>query len=378
VKHARRISLLVTAAGLAACGGDLTAVKGKVVDPAPEGSAFRSTFGDDALYYVVDLEGVTTTSSGHFTQNDPPGWPSGTYRTGTLDRATGAFDVVLTLPDGYFYTQVRDAGTLGFTGPAIVSASYEEDRHDVTGHVSRYDAGFEISGVTLTLHAKNLDDGVLIDSSVGTFPDRLAVIEQHRLENVYREDIASTYWNAAGMPYLQQQWSRDELATAVSPDSTGDFTINTDGSGSGSLRYNFDHDIYQVYTVDQAADGSYTSTVLYEDPGTPISPDGSGVFHIAADFSGNGTYTESYVDGAGAVSGVRQEDYVYVRDGSTLESFRFDDVATAYDPDTDGDTTYEYDGSGTGEWRRHDATGVIQTCQYSFDSAGSILELSCN
>src|SRR5438309_5653013 len=127
VRHVRRPLLFcVAAAFAAACGQDLTAVKGKLVDSAPEGSAYRSTFGDDALYYVVDLESVTTDSSGHFAQVDPPGWPYGTTRSGNIDHASGAFDVVLTLPPGFFYTKVHDFGTLTFSGPSITAAKYTE------------------------------------------------------------------------------------------------------------------------------------------------------------------------------------------------------------------------------------------------------------
>jgi hypothetical protein len=60
-------------------------------------------------------------------------------------------------------------------------------------------------------------------------------------------------------------------------------------------------------------------------------------------------------------------------------TFRFESPETPASPDVDGVTHYEADGSGDGSWQRYDASGgVVESCAYEFDSAGSITALVCS
>ncbi len=158
----------------------------------------------------------------------------------------------------------------------------------------------------------------------------------------------------------------------MQPDRTGDFTLNDDGSGAGDLVRYYDNEITSRYAITLEVDGSQTSALTFEDPGTEVTPDGLGVYDYAADYSGTGYYNESYDDGSQLYS-----EYVFNVDESSDELFRFDDASTPFLPDADGTTRYEADGSGTGTWARYDTTGVIETCAYAFDTAGKVLSLTC-
>src|SRR5207245_220167 len=141
--------------------------------------AYRETLSDEALYYVADLDSVVTNPDGTFTQNDPPGYPCGTVRQGTIDRANGRFDVTLTIPDGYYLRSIEDSGRISFDAAGLTrSADYLETRTFSAGE-QRFSISFTISGNQLTLHARDLDLGTLFDGTATVFSDHLTVSETH-------------------------------------------------------------------------------------------------------------------------------------------------------------------------------------------------------
>lgn len=367
--YATRLALPCLAAltlGLTACAEDLTAVKGRRTGPAPEISVFRDTIGDDALATVSFLAEVP---DGDFSYS----YSDGSTLEGTIDRNTGAFDILQQLPAGYYLVTVRDTGTMEESGGYISRAVYREEQTFVSGAATRYDVEVDVGYSQLDVHARDLDRGIVIDGVVDSIPSvAVRFVENWSLRDVFVEVIDTRYYASGDTRYLRQSWNRDELATAVQPDRTGDFTLNDDGSGAGDLVRYYDNDITSRYAITLETSGRQYSALTFEDPGTAVSPDGLGVYDYAADYSGTGYYNESYDDGSQLYS-----EYVFNVDESSDELFRFDDASTAFQPDADGDTAYKADGSGTGTWRRYDATGVIETCAYSFDTAGKVLSLDC-
>lgn len=359
--------LAVLAAGMAGCAEDLTAVNGRRTGPAPEISVFRDTIGDDALATVSFLAEVP---DGDFSYT----YGDGSTLEGTIDRATGAFDIVQTLPAGYYLVEVRDTGVMEETGGFIARAEYREVQTFVSGAVTRYDVEVEVGNSQLDVRARDLDRGIAIEGVVDSIPSvAVRFVETWSLRDVFIEEIETRYYASGDSRYLRQSWNRDELATAVKPDRTGEFTLNDDGSGAGDLVRYYDHQITSRYAITLATDGTQQSVLTFEDPGTTVSPDGVGIYDYAADYSGSGFYNESYDDGSQLYS-----EYAFFVDESSDELFRFDDASTSWAPDADGETGYEPDGSGTGTWRRYDATGVIETCAYAFDTAGEVLSLTCD
>ena len=360
----RALALLAFSAALAGCGDDIIAVKGKIADPAPQVGTFHTVFIIHA-YDIASLGQVQTTPNGDFTIN----YSDGSRFSGNVNRSIGIFTVKLTQP-GAFTFEIDDTGHLDFDGQGNVThANYIERRRHTDGSEASWNTDFVAGSTTLSLDAR--EHGGTHVVSLGTdSSSKLRVDETWSLASIFQEQVSTTYNFSGG---VQQNWTRDDIATAVNPDRTANFNLAADGSGSGSLVWNYDHGISQTYQITLAADGSYDSVITYEDPGTTVSPDGQGTFHVDATYVGSGTYVEKYDDGSRLDIAE-----MYEIDGSTRDDFTFDDASTAFTPDLEGGNVYFYDGSGNGFWKTHNAVGIAETCTYDFDAAGTISNISCS
>jgi hypothetical protein len=358
-------ALLALLAG-SGCVNDLIAVKGRISDPAPQVGFIHETLGTSALE-VQDLDYITTNPNGDFSVD----YGSSIW-VGNVNFSTGAFDATLT----YYYDaleSIHDVGQLTFNAGRIVTADYTETRAFADATTLQYRMRFAIISDTLNLHGVNLDDGTVIDSSVQSLIDRLQVHETWTRPSVSREIVNTAYFGGGSLFQFQQDWTRDDFATDVAPDIGSTVTINADNSGVGTLTSYFDHGITRIYHVSQSSDGSSVSTLTYEDPTTLVSPDGLGSYSFDANNVGTGTYAETYDDGS------RYDvSYKFYVNGATDETYSYDDVSTPFKPDLDGKNDYLRDGSGQGLWHVHDKVGVTQTCQYFFDSSGTVSNLACN
>ncbi len=158
------LCLATLALGLSACAEDLTAVKGRRTGPAPEISVFRDTIGDDALATVSFLAEVP---DGDFSYT----YSDGSTLEGTIDRATGAFDILQELPAGYYLVSVRDTGTMEEDGSGFISrAVYREEQTFVSGAATRYDVEVDVGNSQLDVHARDLDRGIVIEGVVDSIP----------------------------------------------------------------------------------------------------------------------------------------------------------------------------------------------------------------
>lgn len=365
-----RKTYLASAIALAAttgCGDDFFEVKTKGLEPAPQVSAFHQTLGDPALN-VSYLDDVPLDSDGDFTLS----FSDGSEWSGNVNVATGAFDVTLELPTGYFLVSVRDAGTLVFDeNTRVIGADWRQTRSYLDGSQTVYDMDFTIGGSKMLFHARDAARGTVVDGTITETFSLLRIEETWSLENEYRDDVTTTYYKG-GNVYVDQQWQRDEIGTKPAPDRTGNFRLRADYSGYGVLTWHYDHGITAEYRITQDSNGAARYDIEYEDPATDFL-DGSGVYELDASYDGTGYYVERYEDGSEL-----RNDYAFHFDGSTDALFRFEDPSTAASPDVDGDTHYAPDGSGEGSWQRYDASGgVAESCEYTFDSAGTITSLSC-
>ncbi len=365
--NAMRRYLPVMAAALAGCGDDFFDVRTKGLEPAPQVSAFHQTLGDPAIN-VSYLDDAPVDSSGDFAVM----FSDGSQWSGNVNLGSGAFDVLLELPAGYFLVSVRDAGTLVLNeSQRVTGAEWLQTRTYVDGSRVEWEMRFTIAGSKMDFHARNLADGTLVDGTVTETFAKLAIDETWRLENEYRDEVSTSYYNF-GDAFVDQDWTRNEIGTNSNPDREGTFLLRSDFSGYGRLTWHYDHGIEARYDITQDSNGAATYTLSYDDPATSFV-DGQGVYQLDASYNGTGYYDESYEDGSSL-----ENDYVFFFDGSTDSTFRFEDPSTPASPDVDGDTHYEPDGSGDGSWQRYDAAGgVAESCQYTFDSGGSITSLAC-
>ena len=343
---------------------DIVSVPARPPEPTPV-TAFRSTLGESAfsLLFVGDLIESDGTVDAVFTD--------GSSVEGHVDIDTGEFDLLYQLPNGYFTVSVHDVGRFELDGSYILGADYRENYTYANATEARWDMSLDVDYPAMELDAEDLDRGTRVKCSTRILEGRVNFSETWDLENGYHEDITTVYRDVD--PYVSQDWVRDEFATAVKPDRSGSLEFAQDGSGTGRLDWFYDHDITSVYEIVQDASGNATATLVYEDPATTVSPDGEGTYSFAANNSGSGVYTERYDDGSVLVS---NDDYGV--DGSTDETFTFNDAATIWAVDVDGSSFTEGDGSGTGAWSRYDGDGVTETCEYAFDTTGAIDQIDCS
>jgi len=351
---------------MAGCGNDIIAVNGKLADPAPEVSALHAVLGSHALD-IAYLENIPTNPNGDFSVS----YSDGSTFHGNVNHATGNFDVTLDISYSY-NTKIHDVGRLALFGGSVSGATYAETFFYADSSIRSWDDQFTLSGPTLHLHAyeHGRDVTVVSDTTMNSF--RVDFVETWDKPSTFHEDVQTSSYTTGTGEALHQSWYRDDLATDVSPDRSANFTLYSDGSGSGQLTWFYDHGIYYAYDISLASDGSQDETVVFEDPGTQVSPDGSGTFHFNANLSGTGDYTERYDDG----SRMHLLE-TFATTGSEVVDYTFDDAATAFTPDLDGHQDIHSDGSGSGDWNVHDATGISETCTYDFDTTGSVANLSC-
>ena len=361
----------LTAAVLAlalGCGdeivSDIVSVPARPPEPTAV-TAFRSTLGESA--FTLTLVGNIIESDGTVDAV----FSDGSTVQGNVDVDTGEFDLLTEMPSGYFLVSVHDFGRFLLDGGYILGADYREEYTYADDAEARWDMSLDVDYPRMELDSRDLDRGTHVRCSVLILENRVSFSETWDLENGYHEDIATVYRDVD--PYVSQDWVRDEFATAVKPDRAGKLDFAEDGSGTGRLDWYYDHGITSVYEIVQDASGNATATLVYEDPGTDVTPDGEGTYSFAANNSGSGDYTESYDDGSQFHS---IDDYNV--NGSTDETFTFDDAATPWEPDVDGLSSTAPDGAGTGAWSRYDADGVTETCEYEFDTAGAIQQIDCN
>lgn len=363
----RRLLPLV-ALVLAGCGDDFFEVRTKGLEPAPQVWAYHPTLGDPALN-VAYLDSIPLDSEGDFTVF----FGDGSKWSGNVNVDTGAFDVTLELPAGYFLESVRDAGTLGFTSDLyIVSADWRQTRSYLDASETIFDMDFTIASLEMEFHARNAGDGTRIDGTITESFTQYVIEETWELEDDYRDHVETLY-SKTGAYAIRQTWTRDEIGTDPNPDREAEFLIRADYSGDGTLIWNYDHGIRLTYDITQETNGATRYDFVYEDPATSFT-DGQGHYDFAASYDGTGEYTEIYEDASEL-----RNDYLFFYDGSTDVTFRFDSPATTASPDVDGATHYQADGSGNGSWQRYDALGgIVESCTYDFDSAGSITNLACS
>lgn len=361
----RLLTLAVAAIALSACVDDITAANGRIADPTPQAGTFHTVFAENAIN-IANLDTVSTAPNGDFQIT----YSDGSTFSGNVNRATGAFDVKLLLP-GFFNDEIDDTGTLALNGQGLITAAdYVELRHYADGRQDTWDVHFDLAGAMLTVDARERTRGTRVHSVSRSTSNGLFIDETWTLAATFEEQVSTRY--SIGSVNIAQQWTRDDLATDASPDRTASFTIYQDGSGDGTLVWNYDHGITQKFGLVLNTDGSYTETLVFEDPGTTVSPDGQGTFAINASYAGNGNYVERYDDGSRLDIAE-----TYNLNGSERDDFTFDDASTTFAPDLDGHNVYQYDRSGNGEYHKHAADGSFETCDYDFDPAGTITNLVC-
>lgn len=164
----------------------------------------------------------------------------------------------------------------------------------------------------------------------------------------------------------------DDPATEASPDyvvvnsqlDDGGFRQEVNSQGDGFTSH---------YIADFAADGTTHYDFETDDTSTAVNPDWVGTYDWDANGVGEGSYTQDFDDGS-----LLTVSDVFAADGSTDESWTFDDATTEQAVDQEGQVHYAADGTGEGTITTHVVGGDPEICQIHIDAAGSTTIDNCH
>lgn len=245
---------------------------------------------------------------------------------------------------------------------------------DGTGNFTRT---FEVDGVVIEVWSFTFTTSA--DGLTQTYDATSDQGGTYQGSYVYAEDGSSTVhevWTLAEGTYLIDgsydaagvftgTTRFDDPATEASPDyvvvnsplEDGGFRQEVNSQGDGFTSH---------YLADFAADGSTHYTFETDDTSSEVNPDWVGEYSWDASGVGSGSYTQSFDDGS-----LLSVSDSFGADGSTDESWTFDDATTEQAVDQEGQVHYSADGSGEGTITTHVVGGEAETCQIHIDAAGN-------
>ncbi len=203
---------------------------------------------------------------------------------------------------------------------------------------------------------------------------------------VYAEDGSSTVhevWTLAEGTYLIDgaydaagnftgTTRFDDPATEASPDYVVENSMLDDGGFRQEVNSQGDG-FTSHYIADFSAAGATHYTFETDDTSSAVDPDFVGSYDWDASGAGSGSYTQSFDDGS-----LLTVSDTFGGDGSTDESWVFDDATTEQPVDQEGQVHYAADGSGEGTITTHVVGGAAETCQIHIDAAGNTSVDNCS
>lgn len=164
----------------------------------------------------------------------------------------------------------------------------------------------------------------------------------------------------------------DDPATEASPDYVVENSMLDDGGFRQEV--NSQGDGYTShYIADFTADGTTHYTFETDDTSSAVNPDFVGSYDWDASGVGSGSYTQSFDDGS-----LLSVSDTFAADGSTEESWSFDDAGTEQPVDQEGSVRYAADGTGEGTITTHVVGGEPETCQIHIDAGGNTSVDNCS
>ena len=364
------IAVMASACALSACGDGRFFVRGELFRPEPAVPSLEDSKGEEAYNIVIIAEAVNEIPDGVVSLI----LTNGTTLSGEIDRVAGTFHWIYKFTPSSSLATLEESGSLEFNQNGLHRATYSEHAIYRNGNEKSYELDLEVDGNFIVLSGKDEQDAD-IDSVTTIAFDRIDVLDVWDLENVYRQEVSTTYFlTRATNVAISQEIVRDDATTPhATPDRFASFELYWDYSGVGNDVFNYSEGVTATHVSQFNSDGSSGEQLVYEDPRTTVSPDAAGTFDYLPDASGDGVYNEWYDDGSTWVA-----HYLF-------RSTYFDDVFWNYDDanntlptDLDGEIYYVPDRSGTGVYRRWDDGGPFEVCDYTFDTEDNVTELTCS
>lgn len=306
----------------------------------------------------------------------------GTRITGWYDPTTGEFDLIYDYPThgpdeldrlhqaGGVHLQPHDARPDADPAVEIVhSGEYLETQTFNDGRSFGVDYGYAARAEATEFWGRS-QEGDTLQGTLRAVVGGQESTETWVLEGVYQLDTVETLYDDG---HYQIEYTHDDLTTEVSPDQVGHYDMQADGSGTGTVQAWDDDGTLYDYRYVFAAGGGTSGTFTIDDPATSPNPDIVGRW--TDDLATGDTvtdYTLFYPDGTALlVTDVGHTD------GSTDQTYTWDDPETKVDPDVRGQFRYEADGSGEGSVTVYSLDGSTTVCDYELGPEGRVLEEDC-
>jgi hypothetical protein len=295
----------------------------------------------------------------------------GTIIKGTLDKATGEFEIWITnYPKLSTMNSSYQRGTIHFDSQSeVVSGKYEEINTFRDGHTEKYQYMFYKEDTDMHVIGTGENGDILsADIVYGTEATHIS----YEWQIPEKEFIASEEDHfITGERKIKT--SVDHFKTDWSPDEEYDLSFNADGSGHGTGTFHMQKGITETYFYNWEKEGSQQSYYIKEDPSTKVSPDGIGFGEFTWEGAGHAEYEFFYDDG----STLKMEQTFYA-DGSSDKKYEFDDPATHVNPDEEGTIHYSPDGTGHGSSTVYHDDGRIYQCSFTITSDGTFQDYKCD
>jgi hypothetical protein len=318
---------------------------------------------------ALDSPSTSDASSGSGDGSQASAYCKGGHAGSETSNPDGSFDN-LWLCDGGGITQIENKGQ---QDPTTGDGAYDQittyaDGSTQTWHFTiSYDASTQSS----VYNGQSQDGSETYTGTYTAIPNDTTHSHMHEV------------WNLAAGTYVDDgvvgndgsfvgTETFDDPNTAASPDWSANMTTNADGSFSQDVVYNgagFTSDYTYSVAVDGHADYSFKTDLT----DTSVNPDYQGSYTYQADGSGQGSYTQNFDDGSTDLV----SDTIHA-DGTTDETWKFDDASTAINPDQTGAMTWHPDGSGEGTVTTFVVGGGQQTCDVHIASNGSQTVDNCH
>lgn len=282
----------------------------------------------------------------------------------TNDPATGAFTNEWDCAPGGGIAKVINEGV---SDPQTGDGHYDQTTIFEDGTLKVWHFTFDTSDDFLTTtYAGNSDDGSETYSGTYTYLQfDQAHSQMHEVWNLHEGTYVTDGLVATDGTSFDGTQSFDDPNTTVSPDWTTHSITNPDGTFSQDVHFAGDG-FTSDYTYAMNSDGSSDYAFTTDLDSTAAAPDFNGSYAYNADGSGEGSYTQLFDDGSTDLI-----HDVINSDGSVVESWSFDDVATEQSVDQEGSMTWNLDGSGEGSVTSHVVGGDAQTCDVHVSADGA-------
>jgi len=307
----------------------------------------------------------------------------GTHVSGWYDPGTGEFDLAYDYPgqDPDDIDRLQQAGAVHLEphdprpdteAPAEVlgSGEYRETQTFNSGATFIVDYGYAAFAGHTAFWGRS-PDGDEVQGELRPIPGGRESTETWHEPEVYRLRNLERFYDD-GRYYGEYEY--DDLTSDTSPDQTGHTDLQADGTGRGYSE-SWDED-GTLYTYDYVieADGSLAGDFTVDDPSTAPNPDIVGTWtQDGATGETRSDYTLYYPDGTALlVTDLSHPD------GTTDQTYTWDDPDTPFSPDVRGSFHYAADGSGTGSVTAYAADGSTTVCDYELAAGGRVLEEDCH